>query len=189
MTNKTNIEELLDSKAKINETIFSEFGSLFHRTIEIYLKISISRVEWGDIRKVSPHSSFAKVDGTVVVEKGQNIGSHTVENDLLLEVSFFVEINKLYSSTPYQLADILHKMSMLKKLVSPQEFMDLLKSTEMTSERIDDYLPTEALDNRSEQSKEEHPAIDKDEFDTSSLTESQIKELKLHIRNIYSDVQ
>jgi hypothetical protein len=176
----------LNTLDRIHNKIISQYAEKMNRVFQIVYEID-TEVEWSNVYKCYPTSNFGFIKGVCRVNKGdtmKNPMGETVilDSPMVLTVGFVLPLGHVDKLTPYEIAEYIQRMKMLEKVCDLEEFTDLLRSEDFDIDDIEPLLPVgivrEPPDEEDDDDIEELARpVEVDGFDTSSLTDEQLRSL------------
>lgn len=177
-----NLEKRLSLLEKYHKRILSTYSETLTRTIEIIYEVK-ANVEWVKIEKFSHDSNFAYIRGNAVVPKGSTLKDRVLDEDMDFMIAVTIQISMLEDgSTPYQIAEAVHRLNMIKQIMGDQ-FSELLKDPKFTIEKLNEFVKEPDVEHVHIPTNTKSKIVEDEEllgFDLSGLTEQQIQSLKLH---------
>jgi hypothetical protein len=172
----------LECKEDFDKKLLNDYKEVLDRVFQIIYEIKVDTT-WERIYRPSKSSNFVTIIGIALLPKGTTLSStQVVEDDVSLNISFtFPWASLTDNSTPYQIAEIVRNMSILRNVLGVEEFFKLLKDPDTTMESLVKYFPKDYED----QPPEEPPINDKKtivddfSFDYGKLTEKQLQSYSL----------
>ena len=137
---------LLQENEAFESSILNIYKDKLYETFRNIYEVE-AVISWERVSRFSSGSIFIMVTGRATIEKGTELAPNNFANaDMTLDISFTIPWDMLDDgSTPKEIADMARSLSIIRQMMTPEEYMFFLRDKASTIASINERLAGTAM--------------------------------------------
>jgi len=137
----TGILALLQENEAFESSVLNIYKDKLYETFRNIYEVE-AVISWERVSRFAPESMFIMITGRAIIEKGTELAPNNFANaDMTLDISFTIPWDMLDdASTPKEIADMARSLSIIRQMMTPEEYMFFLRDRASTTASINERL-------------------------------------------------